>query len=246
MQKYFLAIDDTDNLESKGTGFRAREICTGLIENKLADVSCATRHQLYVHKDIPYTSHNSSASLVIFTEKYNEVLAFARDYLLKNAAEGSDAGLCIAHENQVTDEIINWGRRAKIEILKKDEAYFLAKNNNIFLEGLTGTKDGVIGSLAAIGLRKEGNDGRLIWTKGKELREIRGKLTCEELLQITNFDIITDKYFVELEKNILIDTGDWIRPIMHNNKITLIVEQKNNNENEWQIASKDYIKSITN
>ena len=58
-----IGIDDTDNLESRGTGFRARQLGGRLAEAGLGKVRGITRHQLFVHPSIPYTSHNSSACL---------------------------------------------------------------------------------------------------------------------------------------------------------------------------------------
>ena len=61
--KIFIAIDDTDNLESKGTGFRARELAALLQMNHCGQIIGVTRHQLFFNEQIPYTSHNSSACI---------------------------------------------------------------------------------------------------------------------------------------------------------------------------------------
>ena len=58
-----IGIDDTDNLETRGTGFRARQLASGLQASALATTHGITRHQLLVDPRIPYTSHNSSACL---------------------------------------------------------------------------------------------------------------------------------------------------------------------------------------
>jgi hypothetical protein len=63
--KILVAIDDTDNLESKGTGFRARELAALLHQNDFGHIIGVTRHQLFVHTNIPYTSHNSSACIAM-------------------------------------------------------------------------------------------------------------------------------------------------------------------------------------
>ena len=55
----YIGMDDTDNLESRGTGHLARTIAQELAaEYQLLGV---TRHQLLVDERVPYTSHNSSA-----------------------------------------------------------------------------------------------------------------------------------------------------------------------------------------
>ena len=61
--RYLIGIDDTDNLESRGTGHRARQLAQFLID--LAEPLRITRHQLLVVPEIPYTSHNSSAAICI-------------------------------------------------------------------------------------------------------------------------------------------------------------------------------------
>ncbi len=61
--RWLLAIDDTDNAESIGTGRLARMLAAHLEEANLFAEPGVTRHQLLVHPDIPYTSHNSAACI---------------------------------------------------------------------------------------------------------------------------------------------------------------------------------------
>jgi hypothetical protein len=56
------------------------------------------------------------------------------------------------------------------------------------LEGLTGDHGGVIGALAAVGLRRSGRDGRIAWRPG--LRETRGIVTGAHLLTHSGIDAI--------------------------------------------------------
>ena len=50
----YISMDDTDSLESRGTGSLARTIAKKLANHyKIFGV---TRHQLYEHPDIPFTS----------------------------------------------------------------------------------------------------------------------------------------------------------------------------------------------
>ena len=50
----------------------------------------------------------------------------------------------------------------------------LADRHGAHLEGVTGERIGVIGALAAVGLRRGGHDGRFIWLEG--VRELQGSL----------------------------------------------------------------------
>ena len=245
--KYFIGIDDTDNLESRGTGHRARQLGITLEEAGIATLICITRHQLLVHKDIPYTSHNSSACLLIDCDPVNEaeLTAFCRAFLLRESAPGSDAGLCIASDQTFTNAVENWGRNAKKVVLNAPLAHELALRHNIYLEGLTGEKIGVIGALAAVGLRHAGNDGRVLWLP--KLRETEGVFVALELKNRLFVDCITTKEGPEIADEDLIMADGWIRPVMRNNKITLLVEQTENHEEyKWKHVPKEYIKSISN
>ncbi|MBP7496768.1 MAG: hypothetical protein KA792_03795 [Bacteroidales bacterium] len=244
-KNYIIGIDDTDNLESRGTGYLARMLGIALANNRLVLLRNIVRHQLLVHKDIPYTSHNSSASLSVeYIGEAEKIIDFCREYLLKESAEGSDVGLCIASEQLVSDAIVDWGYQAKSIVLTMEKAVLLANAQGVFLEGLRGTKGGIIGAMAAVGLRKSGEDGRLLWLP--KLRQTMGVYAAKELYDLINIDIITDIKGNIVPLNAAIYTGEWLRPIMKNKKINLIVEEVLSNEQyKYRVASKEYIKSLT-
>jgi len=245
--RYFIGIDDTDNIESRGTGFRCRELAALLVSKELGDVIGISRHQLLFDRRIPYTSHNSSGCIEIETENISSITDISRQYLLENGADGSDVGLCIAVAEKITAEVMNWGLNAKKEILNKPDADNLAKQNNILLEGLTGTQDGIIGALAAVGLRKSGNDGRYVWVKGKELRELTESVfTIEELKKITLLDSVRDLNGNTIPDKEKIYTGEWYRPVLKNNQITIFAEAiKGKTDYGWSVVSKEHIKRIS-
>jgi len=161
--KLIICMDDTDNLESKGTGWLVEDACREMTTMGWGRYSMISRHQLFVHPDIPYTSHNSSMVFTADTDVPSDTYAnFLSAYLEKNSAPGSDPGLCIVQEptNGTREALISFGRRAKKEVLTKDEAYALANTLGVHLSEHGGTGGGVIGALAGIGLRLWGNDGR--------------------------------------------------------------------------------------
>ena len=244
--KYLIGIDDTDNIDTKGTGSRVRQLAQELNDNKYCKAIGITRHQLYVHKDIPYTSHNSSACLEIDTENINKVIEYTREFLIKNSAEGSEAGLCVANFLHINDDIMNWGKNAKIKILTMEDAYSIAQKHNIFLEGLTGKKTGIIGSLAAIGLRAYGNDGRFLMLGEYEIREINGIYTINELQNIFPklliFDLKNNNFVIENE-NIFV--GEWMRPVLRDGKQVLLVKQCNDKKYSYVVEDKEFIKRIS-
>lgn len=244
--RILLGIDDTDNLESRGTGWRARQLSGEIETAALGELKGITRHQLFFDRRIPYTSHNSSACLELISGNLAGLTALARDFLLRESADGSDAGLAIATFDQADEEVVNWGLRAKKEILTQKEAVEIALRKNIYLEGLTGTKDGIIGSLAAIGLRKYGTDGRYIGVGGREIRELKNIYTVKQLFEEIKIDAVTDVNGVNISDNERIHVGNWMRPVLVNHKITILANRTQNNENyEWEVTTKDYIKSIS-
>ncbi len=241
--KILIGVDDTDNLESRGTGFYSREMGRLLTEKGLGKLINVSRHQLLFDRRIPYTSHNSSACLEVEGENSIGLRNFCATYLLHESAEGSDAGLCIAPFEDISEEIMQWGQRAKKEIITQEEAREIALKNNVFLEGYTGTKGGIIGSLAAVGLRKRGNDGRFLLVKG--MRELKGDFTISDILEKTGVQEVLSIENKKLPANTMVYLAEWWRPVLKNNKIVIFVEPKKDNEHGWQIVSKDYIKSIS-
>jgi hypothetical protein len=239
-----IAIDDTDNLESRGTGFRARQLGAQLAEHGLAEVRGITRHQLYVHPSIPYTSHNSSACLdaVVPETGLDAAYAFCRDFLARESAEGSDAGLCFTAYDGVDEAIMEFGRAAKQRVLTRDEAHALAEARGVRLEGLTGQRIGVIGALAAVGLRRAGHDGRFIWLRG--VRELTGTWTAGALRASTGIDSVEsiDGHVLADEAEVSVDP--WPRPVLLNGRAVLLTEP-NGYEHErtgWRILSKEAIR----
>src|SRR5262249_30671795 len=150
--------------QGKGTGAKSRALAQELVALTGAEHLGITRHQLLLDPAIPYTSHNSSACIVLGSgaepaELIPELLEASSTWLTYIASPGSDVGLCVAEESQISPAVVDWGRRAKAEVLTAAEAHSIADDDAIELVGLTGEKVGVIGALAAVGLRRSGEDG---------------------------------------------------------------------------------------
>ena len=247
--RLLIGIDDTDNKESRGTGYNSRQLAAAIEAENLGKVRGITRHQLFVHPDIPYTSQNSSACLDVTTNNYNEIKDFCRNFMLHIGAIGSDVGLCIIRKDIVSEEIIKWGVDAKSIVLKMDDAVEKAHRNEIYLEGLTGTKDGIIGALAAVGLRAGGNDGRFIWLNSKKnLRDIEHDIhKVEDLIKNVGIDMVQpiEKDVVNPSEKVYLN--NWARPVLRDNNSVLLIEKTiNNNSYDWKCATKEFVKSISN
>ena len=117
---YLIGIDDTDNLESRGTGHRVRQLADWLTENQLVSPLGITRHQLLVDPQIPYTSHNSSACLSVETNKPDDVWEAAQEFLLRESAQGSDAGLALAKWDVIDKCVLSFASRAKLTVLTRN------------------------------------------------------------------------------------------------------------------------------
>lgn len=239
-----IGIDDTDNLETHGTGRCARQLGETLAAGGLAEVDGITRHQLLIDPRIPYTSHNSSACLLArtTTDQLPDLIAAARAFLLRESAPGSDAGLCVAGQSQVTAAHQDFGQRAKREVLTIDQARGFAQGDGLTLEGLTGTGGGIIGALAAVGLRAGGNDGRFLWLKG--IREISGGYTAQQLRQTIPIDVVQTLEGVEIPSNDRVELGPWIRPLLKAGRVVLLVEP-DNESHVWRVADKERVKQLS-
>jgi hypothetical protein len=239
-----IGIDDTDNLESRGTGFRARQLGARLAGAGLGTVRGITRHQLFVHPSIPYTSHNSAACLdVDLAEgRVDDTRDFCRDYLATESADGSDAGLCLAMFDDVTDEMVAFGRSAKERILTREAARELAGRHGVHLEGVTGDQMGVIGALAAVSLRRGGHDGRFIWLEG--VRELTGTSTAGTLLATTGIDSVESIDGRPLPADAEVRVDPWPRPVLLNGRAVLLTEEDGgtNERNGWRILAKEDIR----
>lgn len=175
----FIGMDDTDNAESRGTGHLARSVADRLkLDYELRGV---VRHQLLFDPRVPYTRHNSSATIVLASPHpvdLQAIFAQVREMMLADFQPGSDPGLCVVES--VPQEVIAFGQKAKRELVTQAEARELAARYRILLEGLGGTQGGVIGALAGVGLAAGGEDGRYVQVG--RMRELSGLPPVEAVL----------------------------------------------------------------
>lgn len=228
MSEILICIDDTDNLDSIGTGALLGSMCEEMHKKGFGNAGFITRHQLFIHEDIPYTSHNSSMCCKFETTDVSEVLKFAKDYLKANSAEGSDPGLCI-YEFKGKDPCFlkEFGLKAKEEIVTKEEAYALAKMypNEIYLSEHGGDGIGVIGAIAGVGLRLTGMDGRI---KGKIYPQTtEEKLTISEFCEKYNIGHALTEDYEEIAKDEIINFTSPTKAILYQNESACILIKEN-------------------
>ena len=223
----YIGVDDTDNLESVGTGRVARGLAKHLEDLGLGRSLGVSRHQLLVHPEIRYTSHNSSKGLALESPAdISEFFEPCIEYVKSCWQEGSDPGLCICEQLQIKPEINEFGLKAVKKLISKDEAYALAQKHDIFLRELGGDGGGVIGALSAVGLRSTGNDGRLVEVKG--IRDLKGIVSVAEILSKSGIVSVQDSDGNTLDRSELVDSLDWIRPSLINwQPVLRVVKQEN-------------------
>jgi hypothetical protein len=250
--RLLVGVDDTDNLESKGTGNLAQRLVEALREAGLGSASGVTRHQLLVDPRIPYTSHNSSACIAWHGEPGVDADAIARvagPFLETASAPGSDPGLAIApaaswSDQRCRDELVDWGRRAKHDVLDRPEAVARAGACAVSLSAHGGDGGGVIGALAAVGLRLGGDDGRFLWMPG--LRDLAGHVTYDELRSLAPIDVARDPAGQEPKGDDIIDLGDWIRPVLRGSRSVLLLAARPRDVRAatWTVLARDAVKAL--
>lgn len=237
-----VCIDDTDNLESPGTGHLAETLRHDIEMLYGARTERITRHQLYVCDDIPYTSHNSAMCFRagIPPESLDEIIRYSREMLVKHSAEGSDPGLCVAVADRITDrdELIRFGLDATKKVLCKEDAVRLAERMNVHLSEHGGTGGGIIGALAGVGLRLFGNNGRFKgWLKIDDSeRNMQVDMLC------SRFDInevrSVDGKMIPGEGVVILQ--DKVKTVLLGGKSVLLVQEVN--PGVWVNAGKDIVR----
>lgn len=238
-----VSIDDTDDLDSRGTGEVAGILATGIETHGWGTCAPVTRHQLLLDPRIPYTSHNSS---MCFTAEIPEgVLDDVIDYccaqLRALSVPESDPGLCVAVTERLRapQELIAFGRKAKKHILSKIEAYALAESLSVHLSEQGGTGQGVIGALAGAGLRLSGNDGRF---SGKiRLVSSQGRVRVRDIRKV-GIELVTTLEGIVLDDDTPIQVGEWVKPVLLGGKCVLLVVPDKAGEGAWKACDRKVFK----
>lgn len=234
MSRWLIAIDDTDNPDTIGTGRLARMLAAHLVEEGVVAGGDAaptvTRHQLLVHPDVPYTSHNSSACIAAVGDPGagDALFELARSFLLAHPHEGANPGLCVCEETTVPAPLPALGRRAQQVVL--DLAAFDAEiaplSLRVWSRGDTG--QGRIGAVCGVALRSTGEDGRFLELRG--IRALTGRVSIGDLLAKTGVDEVVSEDGTALAPEIEIETREWIRPDLRGGRAVFRVCRQ---DGEW-------------
>jgi len=242
-----VCIDDTDNLESRGTGHLAAILAGQIDQDGWGRSTFITRHQLFVHPDIPYTSHNSAMCFAAEVPDCGlEMLVdHAGDFLARQSAAGSDPGLCVVVMSELADAgpLCAFGLAAKSQVLTKEAAYALARDLGVHLSEHGGSGQGVIGALAGAGLRLGGNDGRL---RGRlELGSVGGCVTVATLVAHPAVDCVQTLEGDQLRTEDRVRLGEKVKPVLLGSRaVVLVVPQPPDAEGvRWQTCPHEIIKT---
>lgn len=221
--RVFIGFDDTDVIGAdRGTGKLARWFERELPEG--CSLWGVVRQQLLVHDGIPYTSHNSSACVVVDMADRSlleQLTARAIAHVKRYSFDGSDPGVCVACEDHRTlPELTDFGRSCTRRVVTQKEA--LRAASGVHLSGHGGTDDGIIGATAAVGLTASGWNGRLI--------EFNGLRNFPDVVPVADLER-SDILVVSLDRNAqvpapedLVHTKGWLRPRLWGNRAVISVK----------------------
>jgi hypothetical protein len=234
----YVGLDDTDTLDDPGTNQLARHLVRELSDQFIGQI--IVRHQLLEDPRVPCTCKNGCASIVFEPVGWappttDAAMRWAvpriRDIMVTWCPQGSDPGLCVT--KSVPPAVVEWGQRCKRELVTQDEARRVAGESGIYLEGLGGTQDGVIGSLAAVGLLATRNDGRVVYlgSGGEDLYDITGRLPVDSIHARGIAEICDIETGLPITDGI-VDIGKRLRPNYRGGRVVLYATRLA--DHEWE------------
>ena len=234
----FIGIDDTDSATSKGTGHFSRCLGHQIEKAGLGQIAGISRHQLLKDKSLDYTTSNNSTCVELVTNAETSVIIeFMRDFIRKNSAKDSEPGFCITSSQCINQKVIDFGIKVKKKIVTSDQAFLLASEYDIHIEGINKDSRGIIGALAAIGLRATGDDGTMIWVKGHEINDMTGVFHAGEIYCNTRVDCIKTSEGFRIPVNATIECIGITKPQLMENYVTIIVEEHPEKEIcDWRVT----------
>jgi tRNA(Ile2) C34 agmatinyltransferase TiaS len=238
--KIFVGIDDSRQLDGYKAGETASLLCQAIDGNSWGKSAIPSRHRLYFHTDIACKKHNTARCFSAdLKEQYlEEFIEYSCKMIKSNLSPDCNTGLAIAVPELMenTDDLIEYAYRVKEGIVSKDEALKFAKKPGLYLFELSGSGKGIIGALAAAGLRSTGNDG-----------QFRGKLKLgTEEYYIASVREIIEKTYVEQVKNMDFENlddgenvrmGEKVKVVLLDNQYTLMVFPTDIEHPKWQTST---------
>jgi Predicted DNA-binding protein containing a Zn-ribbon domain len=234
--RYYMAFDDTDTKDcGYGTGKFTREYIPTLPKDWI--MYGIVRQQYPQSESIPFTSNNSSATVILEhpqAGREQELAEHGAAYIAGRYLEGSDPGLCVcAAENLVAlEHLSTFGLRCCKEIVTQDEAYQAAAKAHLSAHG--GTGDGVIGAAAGVGLTHLGNSGRFVQLGACDVREFKDVVLAGELYEFGISCVSVDRFDMPIHPNDCVITWGRVRPRLVAGKPVMFVTPAE--RGKWMVA----------
>jgi hypothetical protein len=243
--RFLIGLDDTDSPRGSSTGELALRLGESLQSAGLGRLDSVTRHQLFTSPQVARTTRNSACCITLEgdTSKSKEMEMACRTFLLREYSSGSNAGYAFASWIQVTFELVNWARLVKSQKVTRAEAIAQARASGIAVAGLCGTGAGVIGAVAAIGLRYRGEDGRFLWLPG--LDEAVGSLPYSDLMSLVPFDRIENLRGRTPRPSDKVVLGHDFQALLRDGRCVLLVDEVRTEAGyEWRTLPKEKLREL--
>jgi hypothetical protein len=238
-ERFIIGIDDTDIDGSDSTGALARALAVQYVEEGLGESHGVTRHQLIDSPKVVRTTDNCAYAIELQTDQsLNDVEDWLVRYVRQHAERRADPGVAILSRHSDMPHVLAFGRRSQTEVMKLADASTFSAESNVRLRALGGKRLGSIGALAATGLRAGGGDGRYVDLTG--LRGLAGRMTagqmreaCPQLVRI-----IDEGTGEPMDRDDLIDTGDWVRPRLVQGGPLLLARRSETERRLWLLVDR--------
>ena len=229
----YIGFDDTDVLDAdRGTGRLARDFAAALPAG--CQLRGVVRQQLPRLPGIPYTANNRSACVLVEAADPSVGTTLAEAgaaHLAAHFIDGSDPGLCVAPEDTAAAPVlVAFARECCHRRVTQQEARAAA--DGVHLSGHGGTRDGIIGAAAAVGLTLDGWSGRYI--EWGDLRAHADTVTVGELEAVGIRVVAVDRDAIPPWVDDAVETDGWLRPRHWAGGPVLAVRQAE--EGRWHVA----------
>jgi hypothetical protein len=117
-----------------------------------------------------------------------------------------------------------FGRLCQRDVVTRGDAFSVARAAGVYLEGLGGTEQGVVGALAAVGLLATGDDGRVVQLSAWPHPDDFSDAQPVSAILARGVDTIECRETGAPLLDGFVDVGKHLRPNLHGGRIVLFVE----------------------
>lgn len=232
-ERFVIGIDDTDDQDGRGTSKLGRAWAAAIEAEGFGATRGVTRHQLWQSPKVDATNHNRAVAIAVETERTAlDLEDHVVDFVREHASTEANPAIGILSRHTDMPHALAWGRRAQQELLKLADAERYATESNVLLRGLGGNRSGMIGALAAVGLHAGGKDGLFVQLAG--IRELEGRVTAGQIRERSALvHVVDEDTGEELDRDDLVDTGNWVRPRMTDDEPVLLTRRSPDERKLW-------------